>query len=137
MSDDRAPEHDDAGDVGPSRLSGLRNLLVTLGRRSLIQDGDVTGQSDPDIEPRFEKARVRQAYPDAPLPVPDAPDNDTHANLTAQPEFLPPKQIVEAEKEKEVVVRHTQPRRDNVEPDEIQTLPSWRGQYRKKRYPPI
>ena len=137
LPDDLASERYDAGYVGASRLSGLRNLLVTLGRRSLIQAGDDTGESDPDIEPRFERATVRQAHPETPLPVADAPDDGTPAHLTARPEFLPPKPVVETEREKEVVVRPTPPRRDNVDPDEIQTLPSWRGQYRKKRYPPI
>ena len=94
------------------------------------------GESDPKLEPRFERATVRPAYSDAPLPPADATHSGAPTRLTAHPEFLPPKPLVEAEKEKEAV-RPTPPRRENRDSDEIQTLPSWRGQYRKKRYPPI
>jgi hypothetical protein len=60
----------------------------------------------------------------------------TPMRVTAQPEFLPPKQMIEAEKEKEPArPAPPTPRWENS--DEPQTLPSVRGQYRKKRYPPI
>ena len=133
---DDASERDDAEYAPASRLGGLRNLLVTLGRRSL-RDGEIAGESDSDLEPRFEKATVRPAYSDTPLPADGARENGVPVRLTAHPEFLPPKPVAaEVEKEKEVV-RPTPPRRENWDRDEIQTLPSWRGQYRKKRYPPI
>jgi hypothetical protein len=127
---------DDAEYAPASRLAGLRNLLVTLGRRSL-RDGEIAAESDSDLEPRFAKATVRPAYSDTPLPAADVRENGASARLIAQPEFLPPKPVAaDVEKEKEVV-RPTPPRRENWDGDEIQTLPSWRGQYRKKRYPPI
>lgn len=134
--EDVSAERDDTGYVAASRLGGLRNLLVSLGRKSLNKDGEPESDSDPDLEPRFERATVRPAYPDASLPEADAPESGTATRLTAQPEILPPKPVAEAEKEKEVV-RPTPTRRESVDPDEIQTLPSWRGQYRKKRYPPL
>ena len=139
---DLPSEPENSAYVPESRLSGLRNLLVTLGRRSLNMDADATGESDSDIEPRFERATVRPANPDSPLAAADAPETSAPSRLTAQPEFLRPKAVAqpekeEAEKEKEVVVRPTPPRRDNVDGEEVQTLPSWRGQYRKKRYPPL
>jgi len=81
---------------------------------------------------------VRPAYPDSSEPVEDAAESGPPLRLTAQPEFLPPKPMVEVEKEKEAVrPTPTAPRRADGDPDEIQTLPSWRGQYRKKRYPPM
>ena len=112
------------------------------GRRSLDRDGHATGESDSDIEPRFERATMRHAYPETPLPEADGRDNAKPAALTAQPEFLRPRSAVqpdeeEAEKEKEVVLRPTPQRRDTPDGEEVQTLPSWRGQYRKKRYPPL
>jgi hypothetical protein len=110
--------------------------LVSLGRRSLAQDGELAREADSDLEPRFERATMRPAYSDTPSPAADAPDTGAPARLTANPEFLPPKPMVEVEKEKEAV-RPTTPRRDYPDSDEIQTLPSWRGQYRKKRYPPM
>jgi len=138
---DRSSQADDEY-VVPSRLSGLRNLLVTLGRRSLDRDGQATGESDSDIEPRFERATVRHASPDTPSPEADAPDHAKPAALKAEPEFLRPKLAAqpaeeETEKEKEVVLRPTRQRRDTPDGEEVQTLPSWRGQYRKKRYPPL
>ena len=136
LPDDLASERDDAGYVAASRLGGLRNLLVSLGRRSLNNNGEPGGEFASDLEPRFERATVRPAYSDTPLPAAGAPDNGAPTRLTAQPEFLPPKPVAEIEKEKEAV-RPTPPRRENWDSDEIQTLPSWRGQYRKKRYPPV
>jgi hypothetical protein len=136
VPDDLASEREDAGYAAASRLGGLRNLLVSLGRRSLNNNGEPAPESDSDLEPRFERATVRPAYSDTPLPAADAGDNGSPARLTAQPEFLPPKPVVEGDKEKEAV-RAPAPRRDYPEAEEIQTLPSWRGQYRKKRYPPM
>lgn len=127
-----------AAEHPPSRLSGLRTLLVSLGRRSLNQDMDPGAESDLGIEPPFEGAAARPAYPNASMREEAVPGNGASAHLTAQPEFLPPRPMVEpeAEREKEAF-RPPPPRRDIPEGDEIQTLPSWRGQYRKKRYPPI
>ncbi len=120
-----------------SRLSGLRNLLVSLGRRSLTQNNELPEESDPGIEPRFERATVRPAFQDSIAPASGAPENGDPTRLTTEPEFLPPRNIAEAENEKEKeAVRPTPPRRDTPEGEEIQTLPSWRGQYRKRRYLP-
>jgi hypothetical protein len=136
IGDDLAIGPDDSGYAAPPRLSGLRNLLVSLGRKSLNKDGDSAAESDSDLEPRFERATLRPAYADTSLPDPDSPEGGDPVRLTARPEILPPKAVAEVEKEKESV-RPTPPRRDNPDGEEIQTLPSWRGQYRKKRYPPI
>jgi len=138
MREDRMSERNDAGYAAASRLGGLRNLLVSLGRRSLNKDAEFeTGDSHSDLEPRFERATVRPAYPDTPQPAEEAPETGTPVRLTAEPEFLPPKPMVEVEKEKEAVRPTPTASRRDGEPDEIQTLPSWRGQYRKKRYPPM
>ena len=135
---DLASERDDAGYTAATRLGGLRNLLVSLGRRSLNHEGETGVDSKPDIEPRFERATVRPAYPEPPEPESDVPESGVPARLNAEPEFLPPKPMVELEKEREVVrPAPAAPRRDNADSDDIQTLPSWRGQYRKKRYPPL
>lgn len=122
----------------PSRLSGLRNLLVSLGRRSLIQEDELQSALETEAEPRFERATVCPAYEDAIASGNTAPGHGLPARLSAQPEFLPPRPSAELEKEKvKEAVRPTPPRRDTPDGEEIQTLPSWRGQYRKKRYPPI
>jgi hypothetical protein len=140
LADDLPPEQDDR--YATSRLGGLRNLLVSLGRRSLNRDDHPGEDSHSDIEPRFDRATVRNSYPETPLPAADGAPNRSPGQLTAQPEFLPPRPSIEAEKdgaekEREVAVRPTPPRRETPDGEEIQTLPSWRGQYRKKRYPPM
>ena len=135
---DLGSERNDAGYAVASRLSGLRNLLVSLGRRSLTAEGEATGESQPDIEPRFERATVRPVYTDPPAADAGAPDTGVAVRLNAEPEFLPPKPMVEVEKEREVGrPAPAAQRRENWDNEEVQTLPSWRGQYRKKRYPPL
>jgi hypothetical protein len=110
-------------------------MLVSLGRRSLLEDE--YGADVADTEPRFERATVRPAYQEPPNAETDS-EASAPVRVTAPPEFLRPQPAAEAEKEKEPL-RPTPPvpRRERESPDEIQTLPSWRGQYRKKRYPPI
>jgi hypothetical protein len=132
-----APSEDEDFGHPPSRLSGLRNMLVSLGRRSLIEDE--YGADEADTEPRFERATARPAYHEPPTAKTESDASaPAPVRVTAPPEFLPPKPAAEAEKEKEPL-RPTPPvpRRERENPDEIQTLPSWRGQYRKKRYPPV
>lgn len=136
------PEPDDLASeltpYPPSRLSGLRNLLVSLGRRSLNQEHETADAPHPDIEPRFERATLHPAYQDSALSADSAPERSASTHLTARPEFLPPRPGAETENSKEKeAVRPAPSRRETPEGDEIQTLPSWRGQYRKKRYPPI
>lgn len=82
---------------------------------------------------------MRPVYPEIYSDTKGSPDAASPVHLTTQPEFLPPKPMAEVEKEKEQVrPTSTASRRDNWDTqDEVQTLPSWRGQYRKKRYPPI
>jgi hypothetical protein len=130
-----APSEDEDFGHPPSRLSGLRNMLVSLGRRSLLEDE--YGVEEADTEPRFERATVRPAYHEPPTTETES-GGSAPVRVTAPPEFIRPQPAAEAEKEKEPL-RPTPPvaRRERESPDEIQTLPSWRGQYRKKRYPPI
>ncbi len=123
-----------------SRLAGLRKLLVSLGRKSLTQDAGIPAQ-DTDLEPRFERATVRPAYaePDPPKTEGSEGGRPSSARVTVRPEFLRPRAQAEAEKEKEPL-RPTSPQPLRDKPDsqeEIETLPSVRGQYRRKKYPPI
>jgi hypothetical protein len=121
-----------------SRLGGLRNLLVSLGRKSLNKVPE-SQPDDNELEPRFERATVRPVYSEpfsSTEETETAETGSTPMRVTAQPEFLPPKQIVEVEKEKDPA-RPAPPAARWESSDEPQTLPSVRGQYRKKRYPPI
>lgn len=132
------PESDSPGYM-TSRLAGIRKLLVSLGRKSLSQD---TGSlPDSDFEPRFDRATVRPAHVAPVSPEAKATESKASppARVTLQPEFLRPRQATELEKEKEPL-RPTspQPLRDKPETqDEIETLPSVRGQYRRKKYSPM
>jgi hypothetical protein len=123
-----------------SRLAGIRKLLVTLGRRSLTQAAEIAGK-DTDLEPRFERATVRPTYAEPGPSTTEGSDggSPSAARVTVRPEFLRPRAASDAEKEKEPL-RPTspQPLRDKADSqEEIETLPSVRGQYRKKKYRPI
>ena len=115
-------------------------MLVSLGRRSLIQDA-ASANRESGFEPRLERATARSAYNSAgPLEggITEA-ESASPARVTVRPEILRPRPVAEADKEKEPL-RPTvpQPLREKADAqDEIETLPSVRGQYRKKRYPPI
>ena len=129
LSDDFESRRGDLGYTAGSRLGDLRNLLVSLGRRSLNKDAENNG--DPDLEPRFDRATVSPAVP----AVYSRMEIAAPAQLPAQPQFLPPQSVSEIEKEKEAARPAAKPpRRESWDEDEIQTLPSRRGQYKKKRY---
>ncbi|MFP5235164.1 MAG: hypothetical protein ACLGSD_04625 [Acidobacteriota bacterium] len=126
-----------------ARLGGLRNLLVSLGLRSLSKDAEL--REAETAEPRIARAPERPAErpvyaePLAPLATAAAaevPMADP-VEVVATPEFLPPRPMTEiAEKEPEMEqVRPASPARNNRRDssDDIETLPSWRGQYRKRR----
>jgi hypothetical protein len=112
---------------------------MTLGQRSLKQD-DITGK-ETDLEPRFERATMRPTTVEPGPMKPEASEGGSAstARVTVRPEFLRPRAASDAEREKEPL-RPTspQPIRDKADSqEEIETLPSVRGQYRKKKYPPI
>ena len=120
-----------------SRLAGIRKLLVSLGRRSLIQDAAASVR-DSSFEPRPERTTGRHAYKDQ-APFGGAGNSPSSGRVTVRPEILRPRTVVDVDKDREPL-RPTlpQPLRDRADAqDEIETLPSVRGQYRKKRYPPI
>jgi hypothetical protein len=53
--------------------------------------------------------------------------------VTAPPEFLPPKSVVEKRETEHSRANNGTSRRDRREPyDDVEILPSWRGQYKKK-----
>jgi hypothetical protein len=117
-----------------TRLGSLRNLFSSLnlknaeyGRESSVRSEEAMAQ--PEI------ATKRPAYGYTytpylePVPVPAAPSRQ----VIAQPEFLPPRSQAEsAGKGSSEDVESTKGR-DRGDPyDEVQILPSWRGQYRTR-----
>jgi hypothetical protein len=122
-----------------SRLAGIRKLLISLGRKSLAQDADL-GVQDPDFEPRFERATVRPAFAKPGGPEVEAAESKSTspARVAVQPEFFRPRAASETEREKEPLRPNPQPLRDKPDSqEEIETLPSVRGQYRRKKYSPL
>lgn len=138
------PEGDlhEAGYHAATRLGGLRNLFASLGLKTANREGEFS-EADAPAEPRYERVerpaeRPVYAEPIAPIATAAAarvPGADP-VEVVAQPEFLPPKPMVETmEKEPEKETRPPAPPRKNRwdSSEDIETLPSWRGQYRKKR----
>jgi uncharacterized protein involved in exopolysaccharide biosynthesis len=137
----------------PSRLNGLRGLFFALGLKEEEHSAPEASETETAPAPQPERAVAVQdlapvpAPPEqtvpaqtptepgvpgktfAPFPEPEpafAADSgngsrkDSTRRVTAEPEFLPPKPLKPA-------------RRDRSEAfDDVQILPSWRGQYKSK-----
>ena len=132
-----------------SRIGGLRSLLFTMGLKNLNRSSEYASHEDlmPPVEKPIERPVYRAPAPDPdPLPAPPMaqaavapppprPAAPTRA-VVAQPEFLPPKPLVETTSRPESVPAAAptkakpRDRRDNY--DDVDILPSWRGQYKKK-----
>lgn len=131
-----AEEGDDLPYSAASRLGGLRNLLVSLGMKAVNAESEFPDRAD-GMEPTFERNPERAVYAE-PISYSTArgvgetlPPDPTL--VKAKPEFLPPKPVVEtAERDKELP-RPVPKRLRWDAPDDVETLPSWRGQYRKRR----
>jgi uncharacterized protein involved in exopolysaccharide biosynthesis/Mrp family chromosome partitioning ATPase len=126
-----------------STLSGLRSLIfpprlkkLDNAQRSSAQDSEPVPPSDPSFEDQ-DHARIHKAPPElAPALAASARSvrSETLAKVvTAQPEFLPPKSLVvtiDEEQAEQIAATTRHDRRDAF--DDVEILPSWRGQYRKK-----
>lgn len=126
---------DDLPYSASARLGSLRNLMVGTGLKTLHREAEMRAPEDLD-QARYERDAGAVLH-DESYPV-DEPSEASEADrpparLVAQPEFLPPRQMIEVEREKEPLRTVPTPVRPDSA-DDIETLPSWRGQYRKKRY---
>ena len=113
-----------------SRLGGLRNLLVTLGLHTIRKDGDA-----PSAAPLPDRPAPRPVYAEPMVPFARQTEPNPTQSVMAIPEFLPPTVAAEpAESEKEAArpAKQSRPTRWDTS-DDVETLPSWRGQYRKRR----
>jgi hypothetical protein len=119
-----------------TRMSGLRNLIFSLGLKNMHQTAEAEKEEASFAVPE-EPVRPRPQYPRPAAPIHhDSVWNEPHSAspdlVTAQPEFLPPKPVVENTGKD----HHRSPngtsrrdRRDTV--DDVDILPSWRGQYKR------
>jgi hypothetical protein len=127
----------------PSRLSGLRGLFLALGLKEEKHAAPEASETETAPAPQPERAVFVQDFAPVPappeqtvpaqtfVPVPEheplfAADSgngarkDSTRRVTAEPEFLPPKPLKPAHRDRSEAF------------DDVQILPSWRGQYKGK-----
>ena len=131
-----AEDSDELPYSAASRLGGLRTLLVSLGLKALNKEAEFHGE-ETDLGHPPERNAERPVYAE---PVSVSPSRGAEAlapdaaSVKATPEFLPPKPALEATTEREKdAVRPVPKRLRWDDPQDVETLPSWRGQYRKRR----
>jgi hypothetical protein len=122
-----------------TRLSGLRNLLSVLGKKEqpLLED---PAKKDAEAVRQFDTAADRPAFsrtiapaPAAATPAAGSAAGASPAQVTAVPEFLPPRLAVEVAEKKKARVHSSRNQRDRLDTnDDVQILPSWRGQYKNR-----
>ncbi|HWE84232.1 MAG TPA: hypothetical protein VG267_04765 [Terracidiphilus sp.] len=129
---------DDLPYSAASRLGGLRNLMSSLGVNNLHKDAEFK-KANPEAEPEPGRLSERAVFaqPEAPLELAGGPAPTLLAEVVAAPEIIPPRianDMVEREREKEMARPVKSPRLSRWDmPDDVETLPSVRGQYRKRR----
>jgi len=139
----RTPEPQETQYNAATRMTGLKNLIFTLGQKNMHQSREAGEQPAerpvaPPVAappPQVEPIRQRPAYPRAHAPVPPRrePEINSPTLVTAPPEFLPPKPMVERTEKEHTSAGNSTSRRDRRDTyDDVEILPSWRGQYKKK-----
>ena len=120
-----------------TRMSGLRNLIFSLGLKN-AQSGEEVAEPAPQTPPPVLPVHERPVFDRSYAPAPHAPGRSETASaqptiVTAPPEFLPPRTVqVDTVKESmgPTAATNRRDRRDTF--DDVQILPSWRGQYRTR-----
>jgi hypothetical protein len=123
-------------------MAGLRNLIFSLGLKNTRQNQDESDRSEevptPVESPRQRAAAAHSYIPVERAPVQHVPDRADSGNgsptlVTAPPEFLPPKPMVEHTGEGHSKGPSSTAQRDRRDTyDDVEILPSWRGQYRRR-----
>jgi uncharacterized protein involved in exopolysaccharide biosynthesis len=118
-----------------TRLSGLRSLLSIMGVKerqqaaeAVAKEAEVARVADPAIGRAAYAGNIATTLELAIQSGKGA--GKTSGPVTAAPEFLPPKSVVE-EEENSQPRRFRNRREREINFDDVQILPSWRGQYRK------
>jgi hypothetical protein len=130
----REAEPEDNSTGLATRLSGLRSLLSMLGvkdRQTAAEPAAKEAEAAQPYEPAVDRAIYTQAMTLTPaMATGSGAANASPGLVTASPEFLPPRPLVEeAENSQPSRFRNRRDREDDF--DDVQILPSWRGQYRK------
>ena len=123
------------GGASTTRLGGLGNLSFAGRLKKLQQRADAQS-----VAPLWDRTEEPRDFPsheigERPLPPP-AQRVSVHVSptlVTAPPEFLPPRPMVETTDQNRDRAGITSSRRDRRNAiDEVEVLPSWRGQYRRR-----
>ncbi len=123
-------DEDDLPYSAASRLGGLRTLLVSLGLKAINKEGEYPSDA---AEQPYERNAERPVYAE-PVSISPTGSAEILSPVKATPEFLPPKPALESGSEREKDQMRPVPKRLRWDdPQDVETLPSWRGQYRKRR----
>jgi Mrp family chromosome partitioning ATPase len=121
-----------------TRMSGLRNLIFSLGLKNspaAETAGDQVSQPLPAVEPVHERPVFdRTDSKGEQIPVREEAAGKSATVVTAQPEILSPRVFqveTDSDRTRNNAGTTRRDRRDAFDED-VQILPSWRGQYRKK-----
>jgi uncharacterized protein involved in exopolysaccharide biosynthesis len=129
------PEAGGAGSIAASRLSGLRTLMTSLGVKNLHKELELR-KTQPELEPVVERPIVRPVFaqPESPAVPPNETTEMPVREVTARPEIIPPRVAIEhVERESDLRRAAKSPRISRWDtPDDVDILPSKRGQYRKR-----
>jgi hypothetical protein len=116
-----------------SRLSGLRNLLFVRGLKNLCTGGEREAGAIPHLGKATSYPPFAHAY--GPVPVilaRSSAASDSPTQVTARPELLLPAPILEPAGKEYTWQKDSKTRRDRRDAldDDVDILPSRRGQYR-------
>ena len=130
------PEPEEGHYDAARRMSGLRNLILSLGLKNPNQLAEpVAREAEAPLPAEPRQQRPVYARPTAPVATAARPEDAGNSTtlVTAPPEFLPPKPAVEKTETQHSRANNSVSRRDRRDAyDDVEILPSWRGQYRKK-----
>jgi hypothetical protein len=133
----RKPEPGEIPYDAATRMSGLKNLIFSLGLKNLHQTADA-GEPEAEAPPPVEPVRERPAYTRPYTPIPQhaarkESDSASPTLVTAPPEILPPQPMVEKTGKQHHTPSNSSSHFDFRDTyDDVEILPSWRGQYRRK-----
>jgi hypothetical protein len=113
---------------GATRLSGLRNVLFSLGINNLHKAKESEGQHDQPLPLRVAEVQP-VVYHRTFVPYTESVAGAPSTVVTTAPEFLPP-QAAPKGRQSDSDGAARRDRRDAY--DEVEILPSWRGQYKRK-----
>jgi hypothetical protein len=120
-------------------MSGLRNLIFSLGLQNLHKTAkqvDENAESAP--QPGRGTERQANARSFTPTSAPASPSRSSASGasptmVTATPEILPPEPTADKSDKERTWSSKGKGRRDRRDAyDDVDILPSWRGQYKKK-----